>query len=62
MGEKLYIGLTGLASDVLSLHQLLQFRSNLYNLKEHREMTPEAFSALVSTLLYEKRFKFLKLP
>mmetsp|Transcript_10330 Transcript_10330/g.7715 ORF Transcript_10330/g.7715 Transcript_10330/m.7715 type:complete len:205 (+) Transcript_10330:61-675(+) len=56
VSEKLYIGLTGLASDVISLHQLLTFRSNMYKLREHREMKPEAFSALVSTLLYEKRF------
>jgi 20S proteasome subunit beta 3 len=31
-------------------------RSNLYELNEHRELSPEAFSALVSTMLYEKRF------
>jgi len=55
VSEKLYIGLTGLATDVLSLKQLLAFRSNMYKLREHREMKPEAFSALVSTLLYEKR-------
>lgn len=56
VSEKLYIGLTGLASDVLSLRQLLAFRSNMYKLREHREMKPEAFSALVSTMLYEKRY------
>jgi 20S proteasome subunit beta 3 len=56
VSEKLYIGLTGLASDVLSLKQLLAFRSNMYKLREHRELKPESFSALVSTMLYEKRF------
>ena len=55
MGEKTYVGLAGLASDVISLHQLLQFRCNLYRFREHREIKPETFSALVSTLLYEKR-------
>jgi 20S proteasome subunit beta 3 len=29
---------------------------NLYNINEHRELTPEAFAALISTMLYEKRF------
>jgi len=56
MGEKLYVGLAGLATDVLSLQQLLTFRSNLYKLREFRDLSPEAFSALLSTMLYEKRF------
>ena len=54
--DKVYIGLTGLASDVLSFEHLLQLKCNLYKLKENREIKPEAFSALVSTMLYEKRF------
>ena len=53
--EKLYIGLTGLASDVLSVNQLLNFKCNLYKLRENREIKPEAFSAMLSSLLYEKR-------
>lgn len=56
VNEKLYVGLTGLASDVLTLDQLLKFRINLYKLRENREMKPETFSALLSTMLYEKRF------
>mmetsp|Transcript_13510 Transcript_13510/g.20298 ORF Transcript_13510/g.20298 Transcript_13510/m.20298 type:complete len:205 (+) Transcript_13510:96-710(+) len=56
MGEKTYVGLAGLATDVISLHQLLQFQCNLYRFREHREIKPETFSALLSTLLYEKRF------
>eukprot|EP00286_Rhodomonas_abbreviata_P014148 CAMPEP_0181316650 /NCGR_PEP_ID=MMETSP1101-20121128/16011_1 /TAXON_ID=46948 /ORGANISM="Rhodomonas abbreviata, Strain Caron Lab Isolate" /LENGTH=204 /DNA_ID=CAMNT_0023423917 /DNA_START=65 /DNA_END=679 /DNA_ORIENTATION=+ len=54
--EKLYIGLTGLASDVLSVNQLLNFKTKLYKLRENREIKPEAFSAMLSSLLYEKRF------
>ncbi|CAE7747395.1 PBC1 [Symbiodinium microadriaticum] len=56
MSDKVYVGLAGLATDVISLHQLLQFRCNLYRFREHREIKPETFSALLSTLLYEKRF------
>ncbi|KAJ1438083.1 nucleophile aminohydrolase [Ochromonadaceae sp. CCMP2298] len=56
VSDKLYIGLTGLASDVLSVNHLLKFRCNLYKLRENREMKPEAFSAMLSSLLYEKRF------
>lgn len=54
--DKVYAGLTGLASDVISIDQLLKFRCNLYKLRENREIKPEAFSALLSSLLYEKRF------
>ncbi len=53
--DKLYVGLSGLASDVLSLQELLQFKTNLYKLKEEREIKPESFSALLSSMLYEKR-------
>ena len=55
VNDKLYVGLTGLATDVISVDQLLKFRCNLYKLRENREIKPEAFSALLSTLLYEKR-------
>ena len=54
--DKLYVGLAGLASDVISLDQLIKFRRNLYKLRENRDMKPDVFSALVSTMLYEKRF------
>ena len=56
INDKLYVGLTGLASDVITLDQLLKFRVNMYKLREKREMKPETFSALLSTMLYEKRF------
>ena len=55
MTDRLYVGLTGLATDVLTLNQLLKFNCNMYKLREHREIKPQAFSALLSTLLYEKR-------
>ena len=54
--EKLYVGLPGLATDVISLNQLFKFKCNLYKLSENRDIKPEAFSAMVSTMLYEKRF------
>ena len=55
VNEKLYVGLTGLASDVITLEQTLKHHCNLYRLRENREIKPETFSALLSTLLYEKR-------
>ena len=54
--EKTYVGLAGLASDVLSLHEQLQFKTNMYKLKEEREIKPAALSSMLSSMLYEKRF------
>lgn len=54
--DKLFVGLTGLATDVLSVEHLLQLRCNMYKLRENRNIKPQAFSAMLSSLLYEKRF------
>ncbi|URD94638.1 hypothetical protein MUK42_32368 [Musa troglodytarum] len=54
--DKLYIGLSGLATDVQTLYQRLVFRHKLYQLREERDMKPQTFASLVSAVLYEKRF------
>ena len=55
--HSIFIGLAGLATDVQTVHQLLEFRMNLYQLQEDgRTMSPSVFSHLVSNILYEKRF------
>jgi 20S proteasome subunit beta 3 len=54
--ETLYVGLSGLATDVQTMYQRLKFRHKLYNLREERNMRPETFASLVSAMLYEKRF------
>mmetsp|Transcript_17391 Transcript_17391/g.25116 ORF Transcript_17391/g.25116 Transcript_17391/m.25116 type:complete len:205 (+) Transcript_17391:60-674(+) len=56
MGPKLFVGLAGLATDVQTLRNLLKFRLGLYELREERQMSPQVFSHLLSTILYEKRF------
>ena len=38
------------------MQQLLKFRCKLFELRENREIPVETFSALLSTILYEKRF------
>jgi 20S proteasome subunit beta 3 len=50
------VGFTGLYTDILTLHQQLQYRINLYQLQEERDMKPSTLSHLISTMLYEKRF------
>ncbi|MEQ2179739.1 Proteasome subunit beta type-3 [Goodea atripinnis] len=56
MGDRLYIGLAGLATDVQTVAQRLKFRLNLYELKEGRQIKPKTFMSMVSNLLYERRF------
>lgn len=56
MGDQLMVGLPGLATDVITMKELLTFRLNLYRLREEREIKPETFSALLSHILYQKRF------
>jgi len=56
MTERTYVGLPGLATDVLTLHEQLRYRLNMYTIKEERTMEPETFIHLVSSTLYEKRW------
>ncbi|ODV87312.1 hypothetical protein CANARDRAFT_26724 [[Candida] arabinofermentans NRRL YB-2248] len=51
-----FMGLTGLASDVLTVHENFRMKTNLYKMREEREIEPESMANLVSTSLYEKRF------
>ncbi|CAL9730924.1 proteasome subunit beta type-3 [Monosporozyma unispora] len=51
-----FLGITGLASDVITLNQVFRYKTNIYKLKEDRPIEPETFTQLVSTTLYEKRF------
>eukprot|EP00746_Dinoflagellata_sp_MGD_P167282 gnl/MRDRNA2_/MRDRNA2_97781_c0_seq1.p1 gnl/MRDRNA2_/MRDRNA2_97781_c0~~gnl/MRDRNA2_/MRDRNA2_97781_c0_seq1.p1 ORF type:complete len:207 (-),score=40.50 gnl/MRDRNA2_/MRDRNA2_97781_c0_seq1:40-660(-) len=54
--DKTYVGLCGLATDVQTMSQLLNFRIKLYSLREEREMQPKVVANLISSTLYEKRF------
>jgi len=56
MGEKLYLGLSGLATDVQTVSNLAKFRTNLYELREHRKISPKAFMNVMSNILYGRRF------
>jgi 20S proteasome subunit beta 3 len=56
LNERLYVGLAGLATDVQTVHQVLQYRMGLYEQNEERTMSPPVLSHMLSNLLYEKRF------
>ncbi|KAI4490514.1 proteasome subunit beta type-3 [Polistes fuscatus] len=56
MGPHLYVGLPGLSTDSQTVMERLRFRLNLYELKENRKIHPKTFAAMISNLLYERRF------
>ena len=56
MSDRLYLGLTGLATDVQTVVQKLAFQLKLYELRENRPISPKTFLSVVSNALYEKRF------
>jgi 20S proteasome subunit beta 3 len=55
-GPSVYLGLTGLATDISTVSDLLTYKVNLYRLREERDIAPRTFANLVSSSLYEKRF------
>eukprot|EP00404_Azadinium_spinosum_P017196 CAMPEP_0180497386 /NCGR_PEP_ID=MMETSP1036_2-20121128/42770_1 /TAXON_ID=632150 /ORGANISM="Azadinium spinosum, Strain 3D9" /LENGTH=205 /DNA_ID=CAMNT_0022505941 /DNA_START=90 /DNA_END=707 /DNA_ORIENTATION=+ len=54
--DQTYVGLSGLATDVQTMSQLLDFRIKLFSLREERTMEPKTVGNLISSMLYEKRF------
>ncbi len=51
-----YLGLTGLATDVTTVSDLFRYKVNMYRLREERQISPQTMANLVSSSLYEKRF------
>eukprot|EP00931_Biecheleriopsis_adriatica_P033315 TRINITY_DN1933_c0_g1_i2.p1 TRINITY_DN1933_c0_g1~~TRINITY_DN1933_c0_g1_i2.p1 ORF type:complete len:231 (+),score=67.65 TRINITY_DN1933_c0_g1_i2:75-695(+) len=54
--DQTFVGLAGLATDVQTMSQLLDFRMKLYSLREERVMQPKTVGNMISSMLYEKRF------
>ncbi|EQB78429.1 proteasome subunit beta type-3-like [Camelus ferus] len=57
MGNRLYIGLAGLTTNVQTVAQRLKFQLNLCELKEGRQIKLYTIMSMVANLLYEKRFR-----
>jgi 20S proteasome alpha/beta subunit len=53
---KVMIGLAGLGTDVQTLAENFRLQSNLYRLREGRELGVRVFASMVSSTLYEKRY------
>ncbi|KAJ2221039.1 proteasome core particle subunit beta 3, partial [Coemansia sp. RSA 485] len=56
MTDRAFIGLSGLATDVKTVHDTLRMRVNLYKHREERVIEPKTMAHLVSHMLYERRF------
>lgn len=56
MTEQIFIGFNGLQSDAQTFSQLLTYEVNSYKLRENRDISPEAFASLVSTIQFKHRF------
>ena len=55
-GDNVFLGLTGLATDVNTVSDLFRYKTNMYRLREERAIAPRTFANLVSSSLYERRF------
>lgn len=56
MQDNIIMGLAGLATDIQTFHKKIQYKLNMYKLRENRDMLPRTFASLVGTTLYEHRF------
>jgi 20S proteasome subunit beta 3 len=56
MNDRTLLGLSGLATDVMTVQQKLAMQHDMYKLNEQRDMKPSVFNNMLSTFLYARRF------
>lgn len=56
ISDKILLGLTGLASDVITFKNICIQNYKLFSIKEGFDMNVEQFGTMIGNLLYEKRF------
>eukprot|EP00088_Acartia_fossae_P032089 TRINITY_DN3289_c0_g1_i1.p1 TRINITY_DN3289_c0_g1~~TRINITY_DN3289_c0_g1_i1.p1 ORF type:complete len:206 (+),score=52.66 TRINITY_DN3289_c0_g1_i1:39-656(+) len=56
MNPHLWVGLPGLVTDIQTVKSKIEFRRNMYELKEGRQMKPQTLANMISNMLYERRF------
>lgn len=54
--DKVVLGVAGLGTDTMTVHEQLVFRTNLYRLREDRNPTPATTAHILSNMLYSRRF------
>lgn len=56
INDHVVLGLTGLRTDQITFASKLEFRTKMYKLREERDISGKALTALVASMLYEARF------
>ena len=56
MQDNILMGLTGLATDIITFHKKIKHKLEMYRLRENRDMSARTFASLIGTTLYEHRF------
>lgn len=56
MNERIFLGLSGLATDVSTVYEKLRYDVNLLELREEKQLDPKKFRYLLQSLLYQHRF------
>ncbi|EUD64749.1 hypothetical protein C922_04893 [Plasmodium inui San Antonio 1] len=56
MNDYVYVGLSGLATDIQTLYELLRYRVNLYEIRQETPMDIDCFANMLSSILYSNRF------
>lgn len=56
VNNRCVVALPGLRTDQISFANKLKFRTELYKLREERDISGKALAALVQSMLYEQRF------
>jgi len=56
INNRTLIGFGGLATDVATVYEDIKMKTDLYKLREDRDIKPRTFDSLVTNYLYSKRF------
>ncbi|KAF7247562.1 hypothetical protein EG68_09888 [Paragonimus skrjabini miyazakii] len=56
LGPRIFVGFAGLVTDNQTVFQRLQFRKNVYELRENKPIRPQTITTMLANLLYERRF------
>lgn len=56
VNDSVVLGITGLRTDQQTFANKVKFRTDMYKLKERREISGKACAAMIESLLYEARF------
>lgn len=56
INDRIFLGLSGLMTDIDTVHEHLRYDVNLIELREERPIEPTRFANLVKSLLYKHRF------